>query len=171
MSGQIILVVARADNGVIGHKNSLPWRVSADLKRFKRLTMGPDDAGLPMIMGRTTFESLPGILPGRRHIVLTRQQGWSAPGAQIAHDVQTALALARKGTPDTDIAIIGGAQIYALFLPFAHRIELTEVHIAPDGDTYMPALAGHWVETQREELVAAGETPSCSFITLERIEP
>src|SRR5881397_3028688 len=86
----ITLVVARAKNGVIGRDGKLPWHIPADLKRFKALTMGS-----VMVMGRKTFESLPGLLPGRRHIVLTRERGWSAQGAEVAHDVEEALALGR----------------------------------------------------------------------------
>src|SRR6187402_884084 len=115
MTPEIILVLARADNGVIGRDNKLPWHLPADLKHFKALT-----AGKPMIMGRRTFESLPGLLPGRRHIVLTRDRGWSAPGTEVAHDVAGALALV-----DGDaVSVIGGAEIFALFLDRADRIAL-----------------------------------------------
>jgi dihydrofolate reductase len=124
----ITLIVARADNGVIGRDGTLPWHIPADLKRFKALTMGK-----PMIMGRKTFESLPGLLPGRRHIVLTRGD-WRAEGAEVVHDVPGALALAGE-----DAAVIGGAEIFALFEAHADRFELTEVHHDAAGDTVMPA--------------------------------
>jgi dihydrofolate reductase len=157
---EITLVLARADNGVIGHDNGLPWRLPADLKHFKALTQGK-----PMIMGRRTFESLPGLLPGRRHIVLTRDAVWSAPGAEIAHDVETALALA-----DNDrVSVIGGAEIFALFLDRADRIELTEVHIDAAGDVSVlspdPAV---WRELHREYHSAEGDAPAYSFVTLIR---
>ena len=106
----ITLIVARADNGIIGRDGKLPWHLPADLKRFKALTMGK-----PMIMGRKTFESLPGLLPGRRHIVLTRGD-WSANGAEVAHDVASARALAGD-----EAFVIGGAEVFALFEPCADR--------------------------------------------------
>ena len=157
-SPRITFYLARADNGVIGRDGSMPWRLPADLKRFKALTMGK-----PMIMGRKTFESFPAPLPGRRHIVLTRDTRWSAPGAEVAPDVDAAIALA--GAPE--IAVIGGAQIFTLFLPRADRIELTEVHASPEGDAIVPAFTG-WRELAREEHPAEGERPAYSFVTLER---
>src|SRR5439155_10685981 len=125
----ITLVVARAQNGVIGRAGKLPWHLPADLKRFKALTMGS-----VMVMGRRTFESLPGLLPGRRHIVLTHDQNWSAAGAENARSVAEALELASGGP----VSVIGGAEIFALFLPLAERIELTEVLEDTPGDTCMP---------------------------------
>ena len=153
----IALVLARADNGVIGRDGALPWRLPADLKRFKALTMGR-----PMVMGRKTFDSLPGLLPGRRHIVLTRDAGWTAAGAEPARSVADALTLARD-----DAVVIGGAAIYALFLPHADRIDLTEVHAAPEGDTSVPAFVD-WREIAREDYPAEGERPGYSFVTLIR---
>jgi dihydrofolate reductase len=154
----ITLHLARADNGVIGRDGGLPWRLPADLKRFKAQTMGK-----PMIMGRKTFEGFPAPLPGRRHIVLTRDSGWSAPGAEVAADMDAAIALADA----PEIAVIGGAQIFALFLPRADRVELTEVHATPDGDAIVPAFTG-WTEIAREDHAAEGERPAYSFVTLER---
>jgi dihydrofolate reductase len=150
------LIVARADNGVIGRDGALPWHIPADLKRFKALTMGR-----PMIMGRKTFESLPGLLPGRRHIVLTRDRQWQAPGAEVAPDRDTACALA--GAPDQDVMIIGGAQIFTAFADRADRWELTAVHQAAQGDVTMPAPDPHyWRETARDD------HDGYSFITLDR---
>ena len=148
----ITLVLARAQNGVIGRDGKLPWHIPADLKRFRALTMGK-----PMIMGRKTFESFPAPLPGRRHIVLTRDRAWAAPGAEVAHSVDQALALA-----GADISVIGGAEVVALFRDRLDRVELTEVHVAPDGDTIVPAFDG-WREVAREDF--AGE-PGYSFWTL-----
>lgn len=162
MNRHIFLVVARASNGVIGRDNTLPWRIPADLKRFKNLTMGK-----PMVMGRKTFASLPGLLPGRRHIVLTRDPEWKARGAEVARNVAEALDLAGPG----EVAIIGGGEIYALFLPLANRIELTEVHEEVEGDTLMPDMGEGWTETLREHHAALGETPGFSFVTLERLHP
>ncbi len=155
----MVLVLARAVNGVIGADGKLPWHIPADLKRFKSLTMGK-----PMIMGRKTFESLPGLLPGRRHIVLTRRRDWAAEGAEVAHNVDSALALAGEG----EVAVIGGAEIYALFLPVADRIELTEVHMPFEGDTHMSAPGGEWTEIARDEHPAAGSRPAFAFVTLRR---
>ena len=155
---RITFHLARADNGVIGRDGGLPWRLPADLKRFKAQTMGK-----PMIMGRKTFEGLPAPLPGRRHIVLTRDSGWSAPGAEVAADMDAAIALADA----PEIAVIGGAQIFALFLPRADRVELTEVHAAPEGDAIVPAFNG-WTEVAREDHAPEGERPAYSFVTLER---
>lgn len=154
----IVFYLARADNGVIGRDGKLPWHLPADLKRFKAGTMGK-----PMVMGRKTFESFPSPLPGRRHIVLTRDRGWSAAGAEVAHDPEEALALAGEG----EVAVIGGAEVFALFLPQANRVELTEVHAVPEGNAVVPAFAG-WREVAREDFAAEGERPAFSFVTLVR---
>ncbi len=150
----ITFYLARATNGVIGRDGLLPWRLPADLRRFKALTMGK-----PMIMGRKTFESFPSPLPGRRHIVLTRG-AWTAEGAESAPSVDAALALAGD-----DVAVIGGAEIFALLLPRADRIELTEVHAEPEGDVVVPGFEG-WTEVAREDHPADGERPAYSFVTL-----
>jgi dihydrofolate reductase len=149
--------LARADNGVIGRDGGLPWRLPADLKRFKAMTLGR-----PMVMGRKTFESFPAPLPGRRHIVLTRDRSWTAAGAEVVHDVDAALALAGD-----DVAVIGGAEVFALFRDRADRIELTEVHCAAEGDVTMPGFDG-WREVAREDVAAEGERPAYSFVTLVR---
>jgi dihydrofolate reductase len=158
----VTLVVARAANGVIGRDGGLPWRISADLKRFKKLTLGT-----VMVMGRRTFDSLPGILPGRRHIVLTRDRKWSAPGAEVAHSVDEALAMAG----DEPVSVIGGAEIFELFMSRADRLELTEVPGDVPGDTVMadPRADGTWREVAREEHAAEGETPAFAFVTLQRV--
>ena len=156
MSARITIVVARAENGVIGRDGDLPWRLPADLKRFKALTMGK-----PMIMGRRTFESLPGLLPGRRHIVLTRDAAWAAEGAETVQSVDGALALAGE-----EASVIGGAEIFRLFLPLADRIELTEVHGDVPGDTLMPLDRTGFREAHRE--CHDGPLPF-SFVTLERV--
>ena len=148
----ITLIVARADNGVIGRDGKLPWHIPADLKRFKALTLGK-----PMIMGRKTFESLPGLLPGRRHIVLTRGD-WQAEGAEVARSVDDALALAGG-----DASVIGGAEIIALCEPRADRFELTEVHQDAVGNTMMPPPdPARWREVVRED------HEGFSFVTLGR---
>lgn len=139
---EIVFYLARAANGVIGRDGHLPWRIPADLKRFKAMTMAK-----PMVMGRKTFQGFPAPLPGRRHIVLTRDPAWSAAGAEVAHSVEEAIALAGD-VPE--IAVIGGAEVFALFLPRADRIELTEVHGSPEGDAVVPAFAG-WRGVSRED--------------------
>ena len=163
MSRAVVYVIARADNGVIARDGKVPWRIREDLKRFVAHTMGT-----PMIMGRKTFESFPQPLKDRRHIVMTRNRGWSAPGAEVAHTVQEALALAGANNPGGDISVIGGAEIYALFMPWATRIELTEVHEDTLGDVTMPYPGAEWIETSREERAADGQWPAHSFVTLEK---
>ena len=157
----LFLIYARADNGVIGKDNCLPWRLPADLKRFKALTLGK-----PMIMGRKTFESLPGLLPGRRHIVLTRDAGWNAEGAEVATSVEQALTLAGEG----EVAVVGGAEIYRLFMPLAERVELTEVRGLFEGDTVMEPLGQEWTEVSREVHPAQAERPAFDFVTYARAD-
>ena len=163
MSGQVTAIVARAANGAIGRDGGLPWKIPADLKHFKALTMG-----LPMIMGRKTFDSLGRLLPGRRHVVLTRDRGWRAAGAEVAHDAKEALHLARGTAAHSDVAVIGGAETYRLLLPHITRIELTEIHAAVAGDTFLEPFGGEWREVAREDHPAEGETPAYSFVRLER---
>lgn len=158
----IVLVVARASNGVIGREGKLPWHISADLKRFKALT-----TGTAMIMGRRTFDSLPALLPGRRHIVLTRDKEWTAHGAEVVHSVQDALLAAGR----EPISVIGGAEVFRLFLPLAERIELTDVLADVPGDTVMPDPRGGgcWQEVAREEHQPEDGSLPYAFVTLKRI--
>jgi dihydrofolate reductase len=157
---EIVLVVARADNGVIGKDGTLPWHIPADLRHFKDVTMGT-----PMIMGRKTFESLPKLLPGRRHIVLTRDRAWAAAGADVVHSVEEALARADAER----VTVIGGAEIFRLFADLATAVELTEVQIDADGDTRMPAFdPAVWREVGREQHPAENGRPPFSFVRLER---
>lgn len=157
---EIVLIVARADNGVIGKDGKLPWHLPADLRHFKTLTQ---DA--PMIMGRKTFESLPGLLPGRRHIVLTRNNSWDEEGAETAISPKVALALANAPR----VSIIGGAEIYDLFLDRADRIEMTHVHSNVSGDTFFPAInMAVWYETKRIAHPSEGGRPAYEFVTLQR---
>jgi dihydrofolate reductase len=160
MKLEIVFVLARAANGVIGRDGALPWRIRADLKRFKALTLGT-----PMLMGRKTFESFPAPLPGRRHIVLTRDTGWRAEGAEVVHDIESAIAIAEAPI----LSVVGGAEIYALMLPHADRIELTEVDASPDGDTIVPPFdPAIWTESAREDHPATGAYPAFHFVTLRR---
>lgn len=164
VSRQVTAILARAANGTIGKDGALPWRIPADLRRLKALTLGPEGAGRPMIMGRKTFESLPGLLPGRRHVVLTRSDSWHAQGAEVAHGAQAALALAGE----RDVFVLGGAEVYRLMLPHTTRIELTEVHAEVEGDTRVPPFGPEWREVARADHPAEGERPAFSFVTLER---
>lgn len=160
---EIVLIYARAANGAIGFEGRLPWHIPADLKRFKALTMGK-----PMIMGRKTFESLPGILPGRRHIVLTRRDEWDNEGAEYVRSVDEALAAARKGNDTGQIAVVGGSAIYDVFRGMAHRIEVTEIHADFQGDVFMKPLGAEWKVAAREDHAATGDDPAYSFVTYVR---
>lgn len=157
---EITLIIARAANGVIGANGRMPWHLPADLRRFKQLTMGR-----PMIMGRKTFDSLPAILEGRRHIVLTRDPDWQEEGAEPVATVEEALRLANA----PHVMVIGGAEIYAMFVGQADRIELTEVALEPAGDASIayPDPAD-WVEAAREDHPAADGRPAYSFVTFVR---
>ena len=157
----ITIVLARAINGVIGRDGQLPWHIPGDLKRFKALTMGS-----AMIMGRKTFDSLPGILPGRRHIVMTRDAAWAVEGVAVAHDVEGALALAG----DDAVSVIGGAAIFDLFEPIADKIELTEVIAEVAGDVSMPDLRSseRWREVASEDHAPTAATPAWRTVTLVR---
>jgi len=121
--------------------------------------------GKPMIMGRKTFESLPGLLPGRRHIVLTRRESWDSTGAEVVHSVDEALATARNGNESGEIAVVGGAAIYDVFRPLAQRIEVTEIHEEYAGDTFMKPLGAEWKVSAREDHAAADGQPAYSFVT------
>ncbi|HEY0300544.1 MAG TPA: dihydrofolate reductase [Rhizomicrobium sp.] len=163
MSAGIVLVLAVADNGVIGAGGTIPWRLPEDMKRFKALTIGK-----PMIVGRKTYESFPRRpLPGRSNIVITRDAAYRAAGAVVVHSLADALARAREEKP-ADISIAGGAEIYAQALPLATRIELTEVHVAAQGEARMaPFDKAVWRETARAEHATA-EGLRYSYVTLVR---
>nr|AIA18807.1 Dihydrofolate reductase [uncultured bacterium] len=155
---EIVLVVAIAQNGVIGKDGLIPWHISDDMKRFKALTLGHT-----VVMGRKTWDSLPRKpLPGRINVVVTRQKDWQAEGAVVAHSLDQAMA----GTSGT-VMVIGGAEIYERALPLASRIELTEVHQDVDGDAHFVFDRTGWRETLREDHV----TPDglrYSYVTLTR---
>lgn len=168
MTPPLILVVAAAENGVIGRDNQLLWRLKTDLKRFRELTMGK-----PMIMGRKTFQSIGKPLPGRETIVLTRDPGFSAEGVHIAQSWHEAVskgsALAEKMGADA-VAVVGGAEIYALALPHVWKIYLTEVHAAPEGDAIFPSYdRSQFRETARvDHSKGADDEHPFTFIDLER---
>jgi len=145
----IALVVAMGENGAIGRGGDLPWRLSSDLRYFRKITMGK-----PIIMGRLTFASLPRTLDGRLNVVLTRNAAFEAPGAVMAYNLEEALDVARaeaKRTGVNEIMVIGGADVFRAILPQAGRIYLTEVDAAPDADTWFPGLdRSDWHEVARE---------------------
>ncbi|MCG8369267.1 MAG: type 3 dihydrofolate reductase [Proteobacteria bacterium] len=132
----ISLIAAASENGVIGRDGGLPWRLSDDLRYFKSMTMGK-----PVVMGRKTWESIGRPLPGRRNIVVSRQPGFVAAGCEVVSSVGDAVAAAGDAE---EIMIIGGSEIYALFLPLARRIYLTRVHADIDGDATLPTLGDEW---------------------------
>ena len=160
------IVVARAENGVIGRDGGMPWHLSSDLKYFKALTLGR-----PMVMGRKTFESIGKPLPGRHNIVLTRNPDWRAAGVTVVPNLAEAIAAAGldpRARAD-EIMVIGGVAVFEEALPSARRVHLTEVHAAPAGDTILPPFdPAIRAETTREDHDAAGDTPGYSFVTLER---
>ena len=161
MARDAVAIVAMADNGVIGRNNGLPWRLPDDLKRFKALTMGH-----ALLMGRKTYDSIGRPLPGRRNLVLTRNPRWQAPGTETVRSLEEALT--RAG--DSTLFVIGGAEVFALAWPVVGRLELTEVHAAPPGDTRLERFDRRaWRETFREEHAADERHASpFSFVTLFR---
>ena len=158
---RISLIVAVAENGVIGRDGDLPWRIPADLKFFKETTTGH-----PIVMGRKTHQSIGRALPGRKNIVITRDPDFVGDDIAVVSDLDAAISSAGDAA---EVMVIGGAQIYELALPHADRIYLTEVHVAADGDTHFPAFDRDiWRETARVDHPATGDTPAFSFVTLER---
>lgn len=163
----VSIIVAAAENNVIGRQGQLPWHLPADLQHFKKLTLGH-----PIVMGRRTFESIGRVLPGRTTIVVTGQPGWPAPaGALLAHSLPEALALAAQQPGGEEVCVIGGGKVYREALPAADVVHLTEVHTTvPDGDTFFPVLSPtDWREQTRERHAAdATNTLAYSFVTLRR---
>ncbi len=152
---RLCLIAALATNGVIGRHNTLPWRLPDDLKHFKALTLG-----CPVIMGRKTWESLGRPLPGRENIVVTRDPVYAAAGCRVVHGLEEALAACGNAE---EVFVIGGGELYALALPLAHTLYLTEVHGNVEGDAHFPAFdRSRFLETQREHH-AADETHAWAF--------
>ena len=158
----ISLIVAVSENNVIGSGGELPWRLSDDLKRFKAVTMGK-----PIVMGRKTYESIGRPLPGRQNIVITGQAGFDAPGCDVVDSKEAALAAARDAG---EAMVIGGSQVYALFLPDAGRLYLTRVHAEIEGDTHFPDVASDDWRLVADEAHQADERNEYdySFRTYER---
>ncbi len=168
MSIRLSMMVAKASNNVIGRDNKLPWYLPNDLKYFKQVTFGK-----PVIMGRKTWESLKGPLPGRTNIVITRQPDYLADGAKVVATLDDAVAMAENVAfieGQEEAVIMGGAEIYSLALPQADRLYLTEVHANVEGDTFFPEYdASEWQQIAREDFVAEGPNPyDYSFVVYER---
>ncbi|PNE02800.1 dihydrofolate reductase [Alcanivorax sp. MD8A] len=168
MSIRLSMMVAKASNNVIGRDNKLPWYLPNDLKYFKQVTFGK-----PVIMGRKTWESLKGPLPGRTNIVITRQPDYLADGAKVVATLDDAVAMAENVAfieGQEEAVIMGGAEIYSLALPQADRLYLTEVHANVEGDTFFPEYdASEWQQIAREDFAAEGPNPyDYSFVVYER---
>ena len=165
----ISIIVAIGENGVIGVDGGLPWHIPSDLKLFKKTTMGK-----PLIMGRKTWESLGRPLPGRPHVVITRDKNYSAAGAQVVHGLDQALFVANDmalALEEKEIMIIGGAEIYRLALAKANRLYLTEVALSPRGDAFFPDFdVDQWPERSRTVYPSSGGKASYSFVIREKTE-
>jgi dihydrofolate reductase len=168
---ETVLIVAVADNGVIGADGAIPWRLKSDMQRLKAMTIGK-----PVVMGRKTFLSLKRPLPHRTNIVVTRDTGFRGRGAVVTTSLAEALIIARADAlrrSAAEIAVIGGADIYAQLMDGADRIEITEVHASPAGDTHLAAIdKGRWQEVARERHPAGpDDTAPFSYVTYRRIGP
>jgi dihydrofolate reductase len=159
----ISIIVAMTADRVIGRDNTLPWRLPADLRRFKRLTLGHH-----LVVGRKTWESIGRPLPGRKMVVITRQRKFRADGVEVVHSIDDALAVARKNGED-EVFIAGGEEIYRQTLARAHRLYLTRVHATIEGDAFFPEYdAAAWTEVEREDRAADEKNPHAfSFVTYE----
>jgi dihydrofolate reductase len=157
----VSLIVALDRNRVIGLNNEIPWRLPADLKHFRKMTMGK-----PIIMGRRTYESIGRPLTGRHNIIVTRNRGYQAEGCTIVHSVEEALTISNGG----EVMVIGGAQLYEQFLPIAKRLFMTLLETEFEGDSYFPEVSGReWVEISRETYGPDDKNPyQYHFIIMER---
>jgi dihydrofolate reductase len=168
---EIVLIVAVADNGVIGASGAIPWRLKSDMQRLKAMTMGK-----PVVMGRKTFLSLRRPLPGRTNIVLTRDGNFRTPGAVVTTSFAEARAIAEADAlrrSAGEIAVIGGAEIYAQWMDVADRLEITEVHARPEGDTYLAEIdRANWEEITRVRNPATSDNSAdFSYVTYRRRKP
>jgi dihydrofolate reductase len=165
---EIVLVIAVAENGVIGADGGMPWRLKSDMQRFKALTLNK-----PVVMGRKTFQSLRRPLPGRTNIVITRDAAWRAAGAIVTNSIADARAVATGDALRrfaTEIAVIGGSEIYAQWMDDADRLEVTEVHARPEGDTRLAAInPADWEEVARlRNSAGADDSAAFSYVTYRR---
>ncbi|RYY39930.1 MAG: dihydrofolate reductase [Chitinophagaceae bacterium] len=156
------LLVAAAQDNVIGKDNQLPWHLPGDLKYFKNLTWG-----MPILMGRKTFESIGKPLPGRHSIVITRNTGWSHPGVEVVHSVEAAVEAAQQRQVK-ELFLIGGAEIFRAALPKAQRVYLTRIYQRYDGDAFFPELGPEWKLVKEHVVDAQDATPRHSFQVWER---
>ena len=168
---EVVLIVAVADNGVIGAHGAIPWRLKSDVQRLKAMTIGK-----PVVMGRKTFMSLRRPLPGRTNIVVTRDRRFRADGAVVATSLADARAVAlgdalRRSV--AEVAVIGGAEVYAQWMAIADRLEVTEVHARPEGDTSFAAIdAAEWQEVTRVQNPAGpDDSAAFSYVTYRRRQP
>lgn len=157
------LIVAIAENNVIGNDNKLIWHISEDLKRFKSIT-----SGNIMLMGRKTFESLPGVLPNRKHIIITRDNKYSVDSDQVSIINDLNSFIVEHENSDEEIFVIGGAEIYKQLMPYCQKLYLTKVHKSFDGDTYFPEIdySNYQVEYSSDELTDEKTGLKYSFINL-----
>ena len=152
----ISIIVAAAENNVIGKDNDMPWRLSADLKRFKKLTMGHH-----IIMGRKTFESIGKPLPGRTSVIITRNKDYRQDDCIVAHSLEEAF----KMVEDEEVFIIGGGEIYNMAFDIADKLYLTRVHATLEGDTCIPEINNNWEEVECEKFLKDEKNPyDYSFI-------
>lgn len=162
LRARVSIVAALARNRAIGRDNTMPWRLPEDLKRFKRLTMGHT-----VIMGRKTFESIGSPLPGRSNIVITRSRDWSPSGCVVVHSLEAALTASAESR---EAFVIGGAQIYALAMPYTQHLYMTEIERDFEGDTFFPEIdRSYWCEVSRERRVSRGaDAFDYAFVEYER---
>jgi len=164
---KVSLIVAVSQNNVIGRDNQLPWHLPEDLKYFKAVTMGK-----PLLMGRKTFESIGRPLPGRTNIVITRDSAWTADGVEVATDIDAALAAGKKAckaSGSDEIMVIGGDQIYRVFLPFADRLYLTRVEAEVEGDAFFPEVDLSDWEQVAETIPEKIHSHPYRFLVLDRV--
>lgn len=163
---RLSLIVAASQNNVIGRDNQLPWHLPEDLSYFKSVTMGK-----PLLMGRKTFESIGSPLPGRTNIVITRDPTWSHEGVEVASNLDSALALAKSASSESDydeVMVIGGEQIYRLCLPFAQRLYLTHIDAHVDGDAFFPDFDKNDWQQVSEKIPKKVQKYNYRFLVLER---
>jgi len=163
-SPRISIIVAYAENRVIGSCGKMPWHLSEDLKRFRQITMGHS-----IVMGRKTWESIDRLLPGRRHVIISRRPGYAVPGATVVASLDEAITAC---TGESDVFVIGGGEIYRLALPLSDRIFATEIDGSFEGDAFFPPLDRvEWKETRREARRDEKASTRYSFVTFEREQP
>jgi dihydrofolate reductase len=154
------IIVAMSENRVIGRNNQLPWHISADLKRFKAITMGK-----PIVMGRKTWQSLGRPLPGRDNVVLSRNNKFEAVGCSVFSSLDNVL---QRYAHEPEVMIIGGNAVYQLALPLAQKLYITHIHRYYDGDTFFPELSSQWKESCSEDFQAHGDVPAFSFLEMKK---